>query len=166
MFGIDLCFDCLHLFFFLMKYVAPPVRFVQGTYGILRNGELVIKDHHLSSVYNFILTELGTSSSFRRTLYERWVHFRRHELHLFQRSEPDLVHLDAVAVLLGTLSVDLDAVSWDNFKEDIVAALLGAHDSQTIDGADSQTQTQTPGNTAVSRERFSECCLIRHCIVD
>lgn len=100
----------------------------------------MIESHHLDAVYRYVQSEFGTNDSLRRSLYESWCRFKKHELQLFRIDAggdvddvANIVHIDAIAVLLGALQVELTAESWDEFKAIVFEALQNAHAARLYD---------------------------------
>jgi len=96
----------------------------------LQHGDVVIEGRHILDIYNYVQSDHRDGPV--RKLYEIWSTFKRDELPLFQCPPEqsgefvDVVHIDAIAVLLGAFSMDISATEWDDFKRDIVICLQDA----------------------------------------
>lgn len=106
----------------------------QGAHAFLQHGDLVIEGRHILDIYHYVQSDRRDGSL--RKLYEIWSSFKKDELPLFQCSPEqtgefaDVVHVDAIAVLLGAFSVDISASDWDDFKHDITIRLQNTNMSQ------------------------------------
>ncbi len=115
----------------------------------MQHGDVVIEGRHIFDIYNYVQSDHRDGAV--RKLYEIWCTFKRDELPLFQCTPEqsgdfvDVVHIDAIAVLLGAFSMDLSAAEWDDFKRDITICLQNANMSQ--EGVHESMNNEEPEQT-------------------